>query len=409
MVSDANSKNIIKSHLENIRRQRKRAEFDRTKTVRRQYSAELSVVRDALNSSVSGVIICDLDGNIRYVNNTFLKLFEYGGKAEIYGKNAADLFVSDKVKTFADVKAIIDRASGDAEEFEVLRQDETSFPVEVAASYVTDSEGHVVGRMASFADITKRKQAEEDKRNLEVRLYETQRLEAIGTLAGGIAHEFHNVLQGIMGNLELLQADCGHHIGVKKYAERLEVHAQRLLQLTRHLLAFAKGGKYQVKRVAANSLVAEILELIRHSIKPGIQIVTDFKNDVYAIEVDTIQFKMAISAVLLNAVEAIENTGRIEIRTQNFKIVGESGNRSDGHNLDRYICVAIEDTGKGMDESILKRIFDPFFTTKFQGRGLGMAAAHGIIENHGGWIEVDSQPGQGSLVKIYLPAAVDRS
>ena len=248
MVSDANSKNIIKSQLENIRRQRKLAELDRTKSVRRQYSAELSVVRDALNSSVSGVIICDLDGNIRYVNNTFLKLFEYGGKAEIYGKNAADLFVSDKVKTFADVKAIIDRASGDAEEFEVLRRDETSFPVEVSASYVTDSEGNVVGRMASFADITKRKQAEEEKKKLEVRLHETQRFEAIGTLADGIAHEFNNVLQEIMENLESLQADCGHHIGVGKHVETLEVHTQRLLQLTSHLLASVKGGKYQAKK-----------------------------------------------------------------------------------------------------------------------------------------------------------------
>jgi len=406
MSNDIESRETLKNTLSSIRRQRKLADYDLAKSLRRQYSAELSVVRDALNSSVSGVIIADLDGNIRYVNNTFLRLFEYGGKADVYGKNAADLFASKKVKIFADVKAIIDRSSGETEEFEVLRPDGTLFPVEVSASYVTDSEGNVVGRMASFSDISRRKQAEEEKRKMEVRLNETQRLEAIATLAGGVAHEFNNALQGIMGNLELLQEDFGDTTGVKEYAENMQAHAQRLLQLTRQLLAFAKGGKYQVKKAATNDLVTETLGLIRHSIAPRIRIEPELQIDTYDIEVDTIQLQMVISAVVLNAVEAIEGSGRIAIRTQNFEIIGESGSGPDGHALDRYICVTIEDTGKGMDEITRQRIFDPFFTTKFQGRGLGMAAAHGIVENHNGWIEVESQPEKGTLVKIYLPAAV---
>ena len=408
MSKDIESRETLKNTLNSIRRQRKLADYDRAKSLRRQYSAELSVVRDALNSSVNGVIIADLDGNIRYVNNTFLKLFEYGGKTDVYGKNAAELFASKKVKIFADVKAIIDRSSGETEEFEVLRPDKTSFPVEVSASYVTDSEGNFVGRMASFSDISRRKQAEEEKRKMEVCLNETQRLEAIATLAGGVAHEFNNALQGIMGNLELLQYDFGDTTGVKEYAENMQASAKRLLQLTRQLLAFAKGGKYQIKQTATNDLVAETLELIRHSIEPRIQIEPDLQIDTYDIEVDAIQLQMAISAVVLNAVEAIEGSGRIAIRTQNFETVAESGSGPDGHALERYICVTIEDTGKGMDEITRKRMFDPFFTTKFQGRGLGLAAAHGIVENHNGWIEVESQPEKGTLVKIYLPAAENR-
>ena len=408
MSNDIESRETLKNTLNSIRRQRKLADYDRTKSLRRQYSAELSVVRDALNSSVSGVIIADLDGNIRYVNNTFLRLFEYGGKADVYGKNAADLFATKKVKIFADVKAIIDRSSGETEEFDVLRPDGTSFPVEVSASYVADSEGKVVGRMASFSDISRRKQAEEEKRKMEVRLNETQRLEAIATLAAGVAHEFNNALQGIMENLDLLQEDFGDTNGVKAYAANMQAQAQRLLQLTKQLLAFAKGGKYQIKQTATNDLVAETLGLIGHSIEPRIQMEPDLQIDTYDIEVDAIQLQMVISAVVLNAVEAIEGSGRIAIRTQNFEIVGESGSGPDGNTLDRYICVTIEDTGKGMDEITRQRIFDPFFTTKFQGRGLGLAAAHGIVENHNGWIEVESQPEKGTRVKIYLPAAVDR-
>jgi two-component system cell cycle sensor histidine kinase/response regulator CckA len=408
MLNHTKSNNAIKKSLASIRRQRKLTEFDKIRSIRKQFVAELSVVRDALNSSVSGVIIADLESNIRYVNNTFLRLFEYGSKADVYGKNAADLFASDKVRTFADVKAIIDRASGDAEEFEVLRRNGTSFPVEVSASYVTDSEGNVVGRMASFFDISKRKQAEEEKRKLEVRLQETQRLEAIATLAGGIAHEFNNALQGIMGNLEMMKKNFGDNIGAKENAKNMEVQMQRLVKLTKQLLAFAKGGKYRTKKMAVNNLVSETLELIQHSITPDIQIVPALQNVIYEIDVDPVQLKMVISAVVLNAVEAIEGSGRITIRTQDFEIAGECGNTHDSHFSDCYICIAVEDTGKGMDETIRKRMFDPFFTTKYQGRGLGMASAHGIVENHGGWIEVESQPEKGTLVKIYLPAAENR-
>jgi signal transduction histidine kinase len=128
----------------------------------------------------------------------------------------------------------------------------------------------------------------------------------------------------------------------------------------------------------------------------------------YEIDVDPVQLKMVISSVVLNAVEAIEGSGKITIRTHDFKITGESDNAHDSHFTDSYICIVVEDTGKGMDETIRKRMFDPFFTTKFQGRGLGMAAAHGIVQNHGGWIEVESQPKKGTLVKIYLPAAESR-
>lgn len=245
MPIDMKSKEILKNSVKSIRRQRKLAEFDRVKSLRRQYAEELSVIRDALNSSVSGVIIADLEGNIRYVNNTFLRLFEYGGKTDVYGKNAADVFASEKVKTLADVKLIIDRATGETEEFEVLRRNGTSFPVEASASYVTDSKGNVVGRMVSFFDISKRKQAEEEKRKLEVRLQETQHLEAIATLAGGIAHEFNTALQGVMENLDLLKEDLGDNFGGKEYARNLATQIQRLLQLAKQLRAFTKDGKAQ--------------------------------------------------------------------------------------------------------------------------------------------------------------------
>jgi two-component system, cell cycle sensor histidine kinase and response regulator CckA len=267
----------------------------------------------------------------------------------------------------------------------------------------------VVGRMASFFDITKRKQAEREKKQLEIRLQETQRLEAIATLAGGIAHEFNNALQGVIGNLDILKDRYGDYNGVKEYTEKMEAQMMHLVKLTKQLLAFAKGGKYRTKKLAVNNLVSETLILIQHSITSDIQIVPALQDTISDIDGDPVQLKMVISAAVLNAVEAIEGSGRITIRTQNFEIAGDSVHARGSHLSDCYVCITVEDTGKGMDETVKKRMFDPFFTTKFQGRGLGMAAVHGIIENHGGWIDVESQPEKGTLVKIYLPSAENRN
>jgi len=266
MSNQKKSGGTIKSNFGNVRQQRRLAEFDRVKSLRRQYANELSLLRDSLNSSVCGVIITDLDGCIRYVNNSFLRLYEYGGKADIYGKNIADLFASDKVGTFAHVKAIIDCASGEAEEFEMLCRNGTCLSVEVCASYVTDSHGNVVGRMASFFDITQRKQAQEEKRKLQVRLQEPQSLEIIAGLAGVIADELNNVLQGIIGHFQMMKEDVDEHIGVKEFAENMEAQMKRLLELTKELLAVAKGGELQPEKVTVNNLVSETPALIRHPI-----------------------------------------------------------------------------------------------------------------------------------------------
>ena len=163
MIGEKPLKEGIKKQIEDIRWQRKLLEFEKIKAIRRQYAEELSVVHDALNSSVSGVIITNLEGKIIYVNNTFLRIFDCQTKTEVLGKNAADFFVEESVKKFADVKAIIDRAEGEVEEFAVRRKDGTIFPVEVSSSNVSDSSGNIVGRMASFFDISKRKRAKEEK------------------------------------------------------------------------------------------------------------------------------------------------------------------------------------------------------------------------------------------------------
>ncbi|MDY6974053.1 MAG: ATP-binding protein, partial [Thermodesulfobacteriota bacterium] len=165
------------------------------------------------------------------------------------------------------------------------------------------------------------------------------------------------------------------------------------------LLAYAQGGKYHSKTILLIDFIEDILPLLRQKIDPAIRIETEFLAGACAVEVDVNQMKMALSAVVINAAEAIEGEGWIRIIARGAQIGKNHPDLKSG----RYVCLTVEDDGKGMDEKTRSRIFEPFFSTKFQGRGLGMAATYGIVTNHNGWISVDSELGKGTVAHILLP------
>jgi two-component system cell cycle sensor histidine kinase/response regulator CckA len=267
-----------------------------------------------------------------------------------------------------------------------------------------DEQGHVVEYQSIGRDITEEKRARDESAELEARLRHAHKMEAIATLAGGIAHEFNNALVGISGNIELLQIDLPDNKNIEKYVDRIKNAAYRMAGLTNQLLAYARGGKYQPKTISLNDFVEETLHLIQHSINSAIRLETDLPDGISDVEADATQMQMVLSAVLNNASEAIEGKGRIRIITRNERIDEEFVKTHPDLKPGLYACITIEDEGKGMDEQTRDRVFDPFFTTKFQGRGLSMAAVYGIIRNHGGSISVDSALGKGTVVRIYLPA-----
>ena len=252
-------------------------------------------------------------------------------------------------------------------------------------------------------EIDERKRAEEKKEIFQGQLIQSQKMEAIATLAGGIAHEFNNVLVGISGNIDLLQMDYPNDISINKYTGRMKASAIHMAQLTEQLLAYAQGGKYQPKNISLSDFVKETLPLIKKTIDTSICIETDLPDNILAIEADLTQIQMVLSAVLNNASEAIEGEGCIKVTTKNEEIKKEFAKTHPDLRPGRYASLTVEDDGKGMDEETRDRIFDPFFTTKLQGQGLGMAAVYGIVKNHGGWISVESELGKGTVVRIYLP------
>jgi two-component system cell cycle sensor histidine kinase/response regulator CckA len=271
-------------------------------------------------------------------------------------------------------------------------------------SALHDDDGNIIGAISLGLDITDRKQTEEERQILEAQLQQTQKMDAIATLAGGIAHQFNNALYAITGNIEFLEMDLSNDENIIKYTEPMKVSTKRMVNLSDQLLAYARGGKYQPKIISTNQILEDTVHLLKHLIDPVIRVEMDFSKETLNIKADLTQMQMILSAVLINSSEAIEGEGRIRITTSMENVDEEFVKHHPNLKLGHYVCLTIDDDGKGMNEETQSRIFEPFFTTKFEGRGLGMASAYGIVKNHDGWISVYSELGVGTVIRIYLPA-----
>ena len=247
-----------------------------------------------------------------------------------------------------------------------------------------------------------------ERKNIQARLQEAQKMEAIATLAGGIAHEFNNALCAVIPNIDLLKSKLPDNQEINKHTQPIHTSAQRMAHLTSQLLAYARGGKYRPQQISLNNLVQDTLPFMKHLIKAGILVETDLAEDSCYVEADRTQMQMVLLAAMVNAVEAIEDAGCIRLTIRREQIDGEFAKGHPDLKPGSYIFLTVEDNGSGMSEETRIRVFEPFFTTKFQGRGLGMAAVYGIVKNHNGLVVVDSELGKGTVVRIYLPESRHR-
>jgi two-component system, cell cycle sensor histidine kinase and response regulator CckA len=242
-----------------------------------------------------------------------------------------------------------------------------------------------------------------EQKELEWRLRQAQKMESIAKLAGGIAHQFNNALFVVTATTDLLEMQVPKDEMTSEYFASIRKSTGRMTQLTRQLLAYARGGKYEVKDISLSVLVRKTLPLLQHTLDPSISVETNLPGDILKTKGDLTQLVMVLSILLSNAVDSIESEGHIKIACRNELITKEDAKAFPGLSPGPYVSMTVEDNGRGMDEETKKRAFEPFFTTKFLGRGLGLAAAYGIVKNHGGWISIESQIGRGTSVCIYLP------
>ncbi len=263
-------------------------------------------------------------------------------------------------------------------------------------------EGHHHIQHGVIFDIT-------DHKHLQAQYVESRKLDAIATMAAGIAHQFNNSLAGLLGNVELMEMDIKPTGTAAKYIDPMMGMIQGMTQLTSQLLAYARGGKYLPSKISAHDLVHQSAQLIEHRLADNIELKINLSADVDHIIADSTQMQMVILAVIENGIEAMENGGLITIQSSIFELKSETLNGGYARPPGRYICLSIKDNGCGMPRKTADKIFDPFFTTKFIGRGLGLSAAYGIVLNHSGWMEVKTQVQQGTEMLIYLPAAEGQS
>jgi|GEM_PF-3391148 len=286
-------------------------------------------------------------------------------------------------------------------------RDDRFFLVNAEGLYVDDSrpDSPFLGTQGIAHDITKRKRSENERRKLEAELHKVRKMEAIGTLAGGIAHDFNNLLMGIQGSISLLRLDSQDDEQSLQRFENIEQCVKRGSELTQQLLGFAKSGKYNVKTLDINGIVAGTVQLFGRTHK-AIKIELDLHQDLWVVDADRGQLEQVLLNLLINADQAMPGGGQITLATDNIEPQAHQLDHL-GLNAGRFIRILVEDTGIGMDQEIQNRIFEPFFTTKEMGHGtgLGLASSYGIIKNHGGMLEVASTPGRGSRFFIYLPAS----
>ena len=265
-------------------------------------------------------------------------------------------------------------------------------------------DGRIVRYEMAF-DITEQRNAEEERRRLEERLQHANKMDAIGTLAGGIAHDFNNLLMGIQGyaSLTLLDLDPSHpHY---ERLKRIEEQVQSGTDLTRQLLGFARGGRYEVKPTDMSEIVKKTSSMFGRT-KKEISIHRKYAKSLWSVEVDRGQMEQIFMNLYVNAWQAMPGGGDIYLETENVYL-----DAAEAFSLSirpgKYVKITITDTGAGMDEKTKERIFDPFFTTKAMGRGtgLGLAMVYGIVKGHEGMIHVESEPGHGSTFEIFLPAS----
>jgi CheY-like chemotaxis protein len=240
-------------------------------------------------------------------------------------------------------------------------------------------------------------------------MQEAQRLESLGLLAGGIAHDFNNILTGVLGHAELAALDAPPESALHHALRQIVTGAQHAAGLTRQMLAYAGKGQFVLQPVSLTAIVREIAELLQVSLGRNTTLCYRLADPLPLIEADIAQIQQVIMNLLTNAAEALgDGVGSITVKTAATTLTGENLARLPDHAAQRpsqYVMLEVSDTGCGIAPEVLHRIFEPFYTTKFTGRGLGLAAVQGIVRSHEGLLDVVSQPGAGTSVRVWLPVS----
>jgi len=364
---------------------RKAAERELRRTVKLTQT-----VTDAITS-------VDMERKIVSWNPGAEKMFGYTAD-ELIGQSIFVLFrPEDREKVREETPRRITERGTVQDEWVMVKKNGETMNVLRSISPLVDDKGNLEGFVGFLKDITELKQTQEQ-------LFQAQKIESIGTLAGGIAHDFNNILSGILGRASFLKDAVPPGSPLYGDIEGIENSAKRAAGLTRQLLGFARGGRYQPQPLNLNEVISETLDMVSRTMAKSILVQKHLQPDVWGVEADRTQMQQVIMNLCINSRDAMPEGGTLLVESNNVELAEDDAKRVYfSARPGRYVRVSVTDTGVGMDERTRERAFGPFFSTK-GGSGLGLSMVYGIIQNHKGFITLYSEPGKGTTIRFYLPA-----
>jgi PAS domain S-box-containing protein len=374
-------------------------------TERKQAEEELRLLNSAVEQSKESILITDAEldlpgPKIIFVNPAFTQMTGYTAQ-EAIGKTPRILQGRRTDKTvLSRLRRNLEHGEAFAGEAINYRKDGKEFDLEWQIAPLRNAGGKITHFVAIQHDITERKR-------LEAQLFQSQKMETVGKLAGGIAHEFNSILTAIIGQSELLLADLPQENPLAKNAAEIRKAAERASVLTRQLLAYGRKQILQPENLDLNAVVTGMESVLLHLMGRSVEVRFNPAAGLKSVKADAGQIEQVIVNIAMNAVEAMPNGGKLMLETANVTLDANYVGSFPELKAGEYVMLAIGDTGAGMSEAIKARIFEPFFTTKGVGKGtgLGLATCHGIVKQSGGHIAVYSELGRGTTFKIYLPPA----
>lgn len=356
------------------------------------------------------IVRMSTDGTIAFINAASEAMLGYA-PGELIGQPISKFVTSNSLLQLqASAARRIEGRSGDGPHVQVIRlkrKDGIQYFGEVRSIPILGADGSIREFQGVIRDISERKRAEDERRELDRRMLNLQKLESLGVLAGGIAHDFNNLLLLVLGYADLALKELSPMSPVRESIREIEDAACKAADLCRQMLAYSGRGKFVLQSIHVDRLIQEMTHLLRASVGRRANLNLSLDKDLPAIQGDPTQLRQLLMNLTTNASEAMgDDSGVIEVRVS-AQVLGQDALRGmlfeEALEPGRYLCIEVIDTGCGMEAETKQRIFEPFFTTRFTGRGLGMAAVLGIVRGHKGAIRVESEVGRGTTVTVLFP------
>lgn len=381
-----------------------RQQLQRERNYREQLAHNDEKYSQILESIQEGYFETDLEGRITFCNDALLEISGYDRKT-LLGAIFQDFTSPRTAHAMRSVFGKVFKTGKDAKvgNYEVFHKEGHTLIIEFAAALIKNRKGRPVGFRGILRDVSEQvKNADKEKR-MQTQLQQAQKMEALGTLAGGLAHGFNNVLMAIQGNLSIIRMNLPHDHSVQEHLERINQATERGGRLAKEILSFAKVGKYVVMPTDLNKILKSTSRMFLRS-NASLRVHEIYEKDLWQTMVDRVQIGQVLLSLYMNAAESMPEGGDLHLQSENVYL-DEFYTKPFACAPGRYVKISVTDSGKGLNEEAKRRIFEPFFSPyrPIRYEGLGLAAAYGTIKSHKGIINVYSEEGRGTTFNIYLP------